>query len=167
VTATDPGVDAILAEVIELLRERGGRASAGLRPVLEALVAANGHRSAEELAGDVHTRHPEIHETTVYRNLDRFEQLGVAYHTHLGHGPALWHLTASIHQHLTCEACGAVVAVDPAVFTALAATLQREAGFVADFRHFAISGRCADCHTEPQRTDFTASRRVSDEACPF
>jgi Fe2+ or Zn2+ uptake regulation protein len=138
-------VDRIFADVIERLRQRGGRASACLRPVLEALVGGDGHRSAEELADDVHTRHPEIHQSTVYRNLDRFEQLGVAYHTHLGHGPALWHLTALSHQHLTCEECGAVVAVDPAVFDAVAAMLQRHAGFTADFRHFAITGHCAVC----------------------
>ena len=138
-------VDRLLADVVDRLRQRGGRASACLRPVLEALVEAGGHRSAEELAGEVHARHPEIHQSTVYRNLDRFEQLGVAYHTHLGHGPALWHLAASSHQHLTCQQCGAVMVVDPSVFEALGATLRRQAGFTADFRHFAITGRCAAC----------------------
>jgi Fe2+ or Zn2+ uptake regulation protein len=139
-------VDALVADVTERLRQRGGRASACLRPVLEALVAADGHRSAEELADDVHARHPDVHQSTVYRNLDRFEQLGVAYHTHLGHGPAMWHLAAASHQHLICEQCGAVIPADPGVFEALAAALQRQAGFVADFRHFAITGRCAACH---------------------
>lgn len=143
--AGEVDVERIIADVTEGLRQRGGRASACLRPVLEALVAADGHRSAEELAEDVHARHPEIHQSTVYRNLDRFEQLGIAYHTHLGHGAALWHLTAASHQHLTCDHCGAEVTVDPALFDALAATLQRHAGFTADFRHFAITGRCAAC----------------------
>jgi Fe2+ or Zn2+ uptake regulation protein len=145
----DTAVDALVADVTERLRHRGGRASACLRPVLEALVAADGHRSAEELADDVHARYPDIHQSTVYRNLDRFEQLGVAYHTHLGHGPAMWHLAAATHQHLICERCGAVVPADPSAFAALRAALQEQAGFVADFRHFAITGRCASCSRQP------------------
>lgn len=138
-------IDQLAEQVAGLIRQQGGRASACLRPVLEALVAADGDRTAEEIAAVVHAKHPEIHQSTVYRNLDRFEQLGVAYHAHLGHGPALWHLTAASHHHLTCEACGAIVAVDPSVFHDMQRTLQQQAGFVADFRHFAVTGRCAAC----------------------
>jgi Fe2+ or Zn2+ uptake regulation protein len=146
VTTTDQvDIDRVLAEIVERLHGRGLRASACLRPVLEALIAADGHRSAEELGEEVHARHPEIHQSTVYRNLDRFEQVGIAYHTHLGHGPALWHLTARSHPHLTCVSCGAVVTVDPGLFEALSVALQRQAGFTADFRHFAVTGRCAAC----------------------
>jgi Fur family ferric uptake transcriptional regulator len=138
-------VDELAERVTGLIRQQGGRASACLRPVLEALVAAEGHCTAEEIAATVHARHPDIHQSTVYRNLDRFEQLGVAYHAHLGHGPALWHLTATSHHHLTCEGCGAIVAVDPSVFQDMQRALMRQVGFVADFRHFAVTGRCATC----------------------
>jgi Fe2+ or Zn2+ uptake regulation protein len=145
VVASPLDVDGLVHQATEDIRQRGGRASAALRPVLEALVEAGGHSSAEELAAAVHARHPDVHQSTVYRNLDRFERLGIAYHVHLGHGPALWHLTAASHHHLTCERCGAVVTVDPAVFHEFQRTLHQQAGFVADFRHFAITGLCAAC----------------------
>jgi Fe2+ or Zn2+ uptake regulation protein len=138
-------VEQLVEQVAGLIRHQGGRASACLRPVLEALMAAEGHSTAEEIAAAVHARHPDIHQSTVYRNLDRYEQLGVAYHVHLGHGPALWHLTAASHHHLTCEACGAIVAVDPSVFQDMQRALLQHVGFVADFRHFAVTGRCAAC----------------------
>jgi Fur family ferric uptake transcriptional regulator len=142
-------VDDLVDHVTDQIRIGGGRASAAVRPVLEALVEAGGHSTAEELADAIRTRHPDVHQSTVYRNLERFEQMGVAYHVHLGHGPALWHLTAASHHHLTCEACGAVVSVDPAVFYELQRTLVHQAGFVADFRHFGITGRCAACASDP------------------
>lgn len=138
-------VDQLVEHVSGLIRQQGGRASACLRPVLEALASSEGHSTAEELATAVHARHPEIHQSTVYRNLDRFEQLGVAYHAHLGHGPALWHLAATSHHHLTCEACGSIVAVDPSVFQGMQRALLQQVGFVADFRHFAVTGRCEGC----------------------
>lgn len=134
--------------VMELVRHEGGRASTARRVILEALVAAGGHRTAEELAADIHAGHPDIHQTTVYRNLERFEDLGVAYHTHLGHGPAQWHLSASRHQHLVCEHCGAVIEAEPDILEALQTTLHDRLGFELNLRHFAIAGSCRTCASE-------------------
>jgi len=156
-------------EVMELVRHEGGRASTARRVILEALVAAGGHRTAEELAADIHSSHPEIHQTTVYRNLERFEDLGVAYHTHLGHGPAQWHLSGSRHQHLVCQHCGAVIEADPDILTALEATLHERSGFDLDLRHFAITGTCQSCASEaresPHQASSSANRSMSKPSC--
>lgn len=134
------------AEVLGLIRERGGRASRAGRMVLESLTAAAGsHRTAEEVAAEVRRRSPEIHPATVYRNLERLESLGVAYHTHLGHGPAQWHLAAGAHPHITCERCGAVVEAPAGAFEALRSAVADATGFSVDLRHFALTGTCAEC----------------------
>jgi Fur family ferric uptake transcriptional regulator len=131
--------------MMDLVRGRGGRASTARRVILETLQAAGGHRTAEQLAAEVQAAHPEIHESTVYRNLDRFEELGVTYHTHLGHGPAQWHLVTSPHCHLTCQTCGAVIEAAPAIFATLQTELHDRLGFDADLRHFAVTGTCHHC----------------------
>jgi Fe2+ or Zn2+ uptake regulation protein len=134
--------------VLELIRQQGGRASTASRVVIEFLTAAQGrHRTVDQLAVEIHAEHPEIHQTTVYRNLERLEALGVAYHTHLGHGPAQWHLANSSHPHLTCEHCGSVVEVPGEVFTSLQDALLANVGFRADLRHFALTGTCRACRT--------------------
>lgn len=133
---------------MRLLRERGGRASGPRRVILEALITAGEHRTAEELAADIHDRHPEIHQATVYRSLERFEDLGVAYHTHLGHGPATWHLNQPApHQHLTCESCSAVVEADAELLDQLQADVLARYGFAIDTHHFALTGTCAACRS--------------------
>ncbi|MGH9057529.1 MAG: Fur family transcriptional regulator [Acidimicrobiales bacterium] len=131
--------------VMEMIRRSGGRASAARRAILEAMVAAGGHRSAEEIAVAVKANHPDVHEATVYRTLERFEALGVAYHTHLGHGPAQWHLSSSAHRHLTCQGCGKVIEVDLQLFRELQAALRDRFAFDADLRHFALDGYCSMC----------------------
>jgi Fur family transcriptional regulator, ferric uptake regulator len=141
----DPPGDRPAESVMELIRDAGGRATAARRIILEALIAAGGHCTAEELAAGVKAAHPELHESTVYRTLDRFEQLGVAYHTHLGHGAAQWHLSRDVHQHLVCQDCGGVVEADPEVFRAVARYLLTEYGFHVELHHFALTGRCAAC----------------------
>ncbi|MCU4186073.1 transcriptional repressor [Acidiferrimicrobium sp. IK] len=134
-----------VAEVMDLLRARGGRASGARRVILEAMATGPAHRTAEELAEQIHAEHPAVHQATVYRTLERFEELGVVYHSHLGHGPAQWHLGENHHVHLTCDRCGAVIDADQADFEEVAAALRDRYGFSLDIRHFAITGTCAGC----------------------
>ena len=134
-------VDAILAR----MRASGGRATPARRLLLRALTDGHGHQSAEELAARVHGTAPDINLSTIYRNLDELERLGVIDRTHIGHGPATYHLAANSHGHLLCEKCGSLTEVPDAVFSALAATLLEEHGFAIEPRHLAVTGRCANC----------------------
>jgi len=132
-------------EVLSLLRARGGRITAARRQLLEALFASTAHRTAEDLASEVHSLSPEIHLSTVYRNLDELERLGVIVHTHLGHGPAVYHLAAFAHGHLVCEQCGSAVEAPDGIFSGLSSEALARYGFSIDPRHFAVLGRCHEC----------------------
>lgn len=131
--------------LLDALRSRGERITIARRALLTALAEADDHRSAEELAAEVARAHPEIHRATIYRTLERLRRLGVVEHTHLGHGPAVYHLSDQVHQHLVCEECGAVTEVPPEVFHPVERTLLRDYGFAVTSRHFAVVGRCRSC----------------------
>ncbi len=115
------------------------------RGVISALVDAPGHVTADDLAHHVQLTYPDVHLSTVYRTLEALERLGVVDHTHLGHGRAVYHLADEPHQHLVCEACGAVIEVPDTTFAPLAQTLQAGYGFTIRPSHFAVLGRCAQC----------------------
>lgn len=132
-------------EVLALLRAGGGRATPSRRVLLEVLFESDEHRSAEELAAAVQSRAPDVHLSTIYRNLDELEQLGVIAHTHLGHGPATYQLAASAHAHLLCGRCGRRYEAPAELFAGLARAARQRYGFTIDPRHFAILGRCAEC----------------------
>lgn len=133
-------------DVLELLRAAGGRATSSRRILLEVLFAAQDHHlSAEELAQAVADRAPDVHLSTIYRNLEELQRLGVIVHTHLGHGPATYQLASFAHGHFVCERCGAMIEAPDHVFRGLAETARSELGFTIDPHHFAILGRCADC----------------------
>lgn len=130
-------LDAALAE----LRRRGRRVSAPRRQVMAALFAADGPRSAEQLASGL-----GLDLASVYRNLDALEQLGMLQHVHLGHGPGLYALVGvGEHEYLYCERCGALRAVAPEELDAFRASLRASFGYVAQFTHHALVGSCADC----------------------
>lgn len=136
---------ASVEEVLAQLRARGGRVTTARRQLVEALFETSAHRTAEDLAAQVQHRAPDVHISTIYRNLDELERLGVIVHAHLGHGPATYHLSSSAHSHLVCERCGATIEAPEELFRGLAGEAERSFGFTIDPRHFAVLGRCRDC----------------------
>lgn len=140
---------ATVDEVLRLVRVRGGRATPSRRTLLEVLFEAEGHMSAEELAEAVQARSPDVHISTIYRNLDDLQQLGVVVHSHIGHGPATYQLAGLAHAHFICEACGATFEAPDELFRGLARTVKLKLGFSIDPHHFGMLGRCAACSGGP------------------
>lgn len=123
------------------LRAQGGRLTKARTALIDALLEAGGHVTADDLADAVHG----VDRSTVYRTLDALEQAGIVDHVHLGHGRAVYHLADDPHQHLVCEACGDVVEVPDQLFEDLAQRLRRRYGFAIRPHHFAVLGRCRAC----------------------
>jgi Fur family ferric uptake transcriptional regulator len=137
-------------EVAELLRRSGGRFSAARRLVLEALFAAEGPVSAEQIARGGGGRSAPVDLTSAYRILERLEELGVVRHVHFGHGPGRYALTRDgTREYLVCERCDRVAEVEPAQLDAVRKLLERDFGFAASFTHFPIVGLCAECAAAP------------------
>jgi Fur family ferric uptake transcriptional regulator len=131
--------------VITFLRSRGSRVTSSRRILLEVLFAAEGHMSAEELADAVQARAPDVHLSTIYRNLEELEHLGVISHSHLGHGPSSYLLASHAHAHFICADCGRMIEAPEEMFRGLARAARTKLGFSIDPKHFAILGRCAEC----------------------
>jgi len=141
-----PAADAsLLDEVIATLRQHGNRSTTARRILLAVLMADRSHRGAEEIAADVQARAPDIHLTTIYRNLDELERLSVIDRTRLRHGPATYHLAQTAHGHLVCENCGSLTEVPDNLFTELAQAAAENYGFKIQPQRFAATGLCSDC----------------------
>ncbi|MGI8845242.1 MAG: Fur family transcriptional regulator [Thermoleophilaceae bacterium] len=135
--------------VLAAIRERGGRVSTARRIVLEAVFAADGPVSAEYIADGLGGRVMRSDVTSVYRNLELLEELGVLRHVHLGHGPGLYALESQAgREYLVCERCGRVDAIDPSQLDGVRKQIREKFGFQAGFAHFPIVGLCAACATE-------------------
>jgi Fur family transcriptional regulator, ferric uptake regulator len=112
---------------------------------VDALAAADDHCTADALAAEVQRAHPQVHKATIYRNLDALRRLGVVEHTHLGHGPAVYHLADEPHDHLVCDACGSVQQVPASLLRGVERAVKRDYGFEMRPRHFALGGLCGRC----------------------
>jgi Fur family ferric uptake transcriptional regulator len=126
--ADAPDLEAAFAVV----RAHGLRLSTARRLVLEALYEHDEALPADRLAGDLDI-------ASVYRNLEALEQIGPGLYARASLGG---------REYLVCDACGAVVAVDPARLDGVRALIRREFGYEARFTHFPIAGLCPQCAAE-------------------
>jgi Fur family ferric uptake transcriptional regulator len=131
------------------LRSEGLRITSARRAICEALASSQDeHLDAAELRGRAEERSGKpIDQSTVYRTLDVLERLGVLHHVHLGHGPAIVHLSAETgHQHLVCERCSKTVDIPMGEVADAFDSLARTHGFSSvQGSHFALVGLCDEC----------------------
>jgi Fur family transcriptional regulator, ferric uptake regulator len=133
-------------DALQTVRDHGLRASAARRLVLQALLAADGPMSAEQIAGGIGGRVARSDLASVYRNLETFEEVGLVSHVHLGHGPGLYALNVDgDREWLTCERCGDFRAVDPSELDEARNAIEAAFGYRASFAHFPVVGLCAPC----------------------
>ncbi len=135
-----------LGSAMAVIRERGLRVSSARRLVIEALLAADGPMSAEQIAAGIGGRVPASDIGSVYRNLQALEDIGVVRHVHLGHGPGLHALAVTgEREYLTCERCADYRALAPEELDPVRELIERQFGYRASFIHFPIVGLCPDC----------------------
>jgi Fur family ferric uptake transcriptional regulator len=141
-------------QAIDALREQGLRLSTARRLVLEALFAAEGPVSAQQLAREL-----AVDTTSVYRNLELLEDFGVVRHVHLAHGAGLYLLADRQEQeYLYCERCSTVTAVAIEDLDPVRDLIKDQFGFNARFTHFAIVGLCERCAARKRATNARAAR---------
>ena len=131
----------------ERLRGSGYR----LTPQRELVLAAVerlGHATPEEVLAVVRESSSAINLSTVYRNLEVLEELGLVRHAHLSDRVATYHSTTDHeHFHIVCRKCQRVVSVDPEVAASFEEQLRTEMGFEADLGHLVVFGSCVECES--------------------
>jgi Fur family ferric uptake transcriptional regulator len=135
-------------ELVEVLAGRGYRITRARRAVCEVVATSHDdHLSAADIYDRARqTTGTRLDRSTVYRTLEALEETGLLAHSHLGHGPSVYHLAEDAgHQHLICRQCGATTTLPEVEADRLARTITAATDFVADLNHFALSGLCGEC----------------------
>lgn len=138
--------------LLDALRDKGLRITEPRRAVCEVIASAHDdHLTAASIHRRAASRSP-MDESTVYRTLEALEAAGLVAHSHMGHGPSVYHLAEEAsHTHLVCDSCGATISIPDDEFERLLEGITRATGFVASSRHFAIGGSCGSCAEVEQR----------------
>lgn len=132
-------------EVLDVLREHAKRITVAKRAVVEVLVGAHDHLTADDVTQLVQLKRPDVSPSTVYRILEELEDLALVVHSHAGHAAAVYHLAGPTHGHVTCEVCHETYEIASGVFDRLARELKSSFGFDLNRHHVALSGTCSHC----------------------
>jgi Fur family ferric uptake transcriptional regulator len=133
--------------IVEELREKGVRMTPQRMMIAAAVENSTDHISAEEIYGQVIEKYPNVNISTVYRTLEKLEELKLVTKTDLGDGRVRYHpADKGHHHHLVCREYGAIIDLDEKALVGLRETLLRDYNFIADLRHLGISGRCVKCN---------------------
>jgi Fur family transcriptional regulator, ferric uptake regulator len=130
---------------IELLRSQGMRMTPQRIAIVDEIMNTPGYLVPLGVIERVKARVPGVSASTVYRTLERLEDLGVLSHVHLENGVGYHQVSEPQHAHLTCTSCGKDQEVSEAVLSQLERSVEQEHGFRPDFGHHPISGLCASC----------------------
>jgi Fe2+ or Zn2+ uptake regulation protein len=133
-----------VADLTELLRERGMRVTSQRLLIDRALHDHGGHLTAEQVHELVEPVLPGVTQQTVYSTLGLLTELGVARRVNAP-GPTRFEARAEEHHHMVCERCGAVEDLHVRVPVARAVGASRERGFVPASASVTVLGLCADC----------------------
>jgi Fur family transcriptional regulator, ferric uptake regulator len=130
--------------VLRALRAHGLRISTARRLIVSFLVAADGPVSAQQIAIGLDSAPLDL--ASVYRNLEKLEEIGVVRHFHAGHGPGRYVLSrGEAHEYLTCDRCGAIEEVDTCELDPLRERVRKRFGYRVHFTHFPMVGICPRC----------------------
>ncbi|MBN1869798.1 MAG: transcriptional repressor [Candidatus Omnitrophica bacterium] len=92
----------------------GYRITLAREVILNVLSKTEEHLSAEDIYSRIHSKHPNIGLTTIYRTLDVLANLGLVYRFDFGDKRARYELAkgpkgAHHHHHLVCTGCNRVI----------------------------------------------------------
>jgi Fe2+ or Zn2+ uptake regulation protein len=115
------------------------------RLVLEAVLRAAGHPTAEQIHRELAARSDRISRATVHRTLETLVGMGLIDKT-CHHGAVTrYDARTVLHHHLICQHCDAVIDFDDPGFDALAVPDTAELGFTVTDVRVQLRGVCREC----------------------
>jgi Fe2+ or Zn2+ uptake regulation protein len=130
---------------VDLLHQRGQRATPQRLVILRELRRRGRHATADEIRRAVRNELPGTSTPTIYAALELLVDLGLVRRVDAGPGAALYDARAEPHQHTVCRRCGRVDDLDVDIDASAIEQASVRAGFRAHGVEVVISGLCPDC----------------------
>jgi len=129
------------------LRDGGYKLTPQRRAILEVLLEHRGRFvDAGEIYEKTRARHYGTNFSTVYRNLDILENLGIIHKTSIENGAAVYELIfhRPHHHHIICKKCGRTEIIDMCPLEQLIKAVE-DKDFTLTGHKFELYGYCRDC----------------------
>lgn len=141
---------ALIEGWLERLKTNGYRLTGPRQAVVEVVAASQYVLNPMEVFDQARQRYPRLGLVTVYRTIEKLEQVGLLQRVHQPSGCQGFVAALRGHQHLLiCQDCGKVEffggeleQIEP-----LMAVVERQSGYEVQEHWLQLFGRCAACKT--------------------
>jgi Fe2+ or Zn2+ uptake regulation protein len=128
------------------LAARGYRLTGPRRAVVETIAASQRVLSPFELYEQARRRYPRLGLVTVYRTVEKLEELGLIQRVHQPTGCQAFVAAFDGHQHLLiCQRCGRVEYFSGDALDGLMSAVEGESGFEVHDHWLQLFGICTHC----------------------
>jgi Fur family transcriptional regulator, ferric uptake regulator len=133
-------------EWLAKLQASGYRITNPLKVIVEMLAGASRALGPVEIFDLGRREYPKMGLVTVYRTLDKLEELGLITRVHQSNGCHAYLRAANGHEHiLLCTRCGQVVYFVGDDLTILMNRVSQQSGFVIREHWLQLHGLCPNC----------------------
>jgi len=150
---------------VDLLRRAKLRVTPQRVAILDAMASGAHLATCQTIWERAHKRTRGLGLVTAYRTLERLRSVGVVEQVDL-RGAAHFGLADRHHEHIICERCGAVEALDTCVLASMTGSRLRDSGFLVTGHRVDLIGLCPACqravpHPLAPRARGASPRRVA------
>lgn len=133
-------------EWLESLHQNGYRLTESRRAVVEIVASTHKALTPMEVFDAARAAHPDLGLVTVYRTLEKLEELGLIQRVHQPQGCQAFITAGHGHQHLLlCQGCGQVTFFEGDDLGDLLVTLSEKTGYNIREHWLQLFGLCQDC----------------------
>lgn len=136
-----------LREAVERLKTSGVRITPQRHAVLEFLIEAETHPTADDIYKALEGKFPNMSVATVYNNLRVFREKGIVKELTYGDASSRFDYNTSKHYHVICEVCGKIVDFHYPSLDEVEVLAETVTGFEISHHRMEIYGTCPDCKT--------------------
>ena len=130
----------------EIMQENGCRLTAPRRAVVETMEGNMRALTPVEVYDTARKKCPGLGLVSVYRTLEKLEQLGLVQRVHQTKGCQAFVRTGDGHQHLlVCHNCGKAILFEGDQLDPLFNSISKETGFQIESHWLQVFGLCKTC----------------------
>lgn len=133
-------------DYIHILHAKGYRVTPQRLIVLDAVCEIEGHATIGAVLARVKGMDSTIDSSTIYRALDVLVEVGLVVASDMGEAGTVYTIAGdSVHHHLVCQSCGAVLTIDAGELAPLLEHIRLRYGFDVQADHLSLPGLCKNC----------------------
>ncbi|MDQ6661715.1 MAG: transcriptional repressor [Chloroflexota bacterium] len=129
-----------------LFSQVGHRRTVQRQKILQVLEEAEGHLTIEQMAERIQSTVPCVNLSTIYRNVELLNEMGLVRTNHLPGKKTTYELAdGNPHVHLLCQHCHSITHLDAKQLETLQADIQSTAQFHVVSLSLTVAGYCSAC----------------------